>query len=71
MSVDKEHGKPDHICSTLCGAGMFPTIERNDGVMDMTYRELELAPYFDDEAIESYLDDDIESGAGEPEWVNL
>lgn len=44
---------------------------RHDGVMDMTYPQLEVAPLFDDEATESYLDDDIESGTGETYWVNL
>jgi len=23
QSTDKEHGKPGHICSTLCGASMI------------------------------------------------
>jgi hypothetical protein len=28
MSTDKDHGKPGHLCSTLCGAAMLAAKER-------------------------------------------
>lgn len=44
--------------------------ERNDGVMDMTYAQLEREPLFDDRFDDDEFED-AESGTGEPFWVNL